>query len=155
MTAKIALESLWAFGASACCAFYFNAEKKDALIASALAGVGWFLFCVFKINGGHEAFGCFCASCAVAFGAEAFAVIAKRPATVCLVPGIIPLVPGGGVFLMMRSAVQGDFSASLSYGYGALGEAVAIALGIAIASSVARTVRAVIAKYLKYIDKTI
>ena len=147
MTAKIALEIFWAFGASACCAFYFNAEKKDALIASARAGVGWFLFCVFKINGAHESFGCFCASCAVASGAEAFAVIVKRPATVYLVPGIIPLVPGGGVFLMMRSAVQGDFSASLSYGYGALGAAIAIALGIAIASSVARTVRAAIAKH--------
>ena len=146
MTAKIALESLWAFGASACCAFYFNAEKKDALIASALGGIGWFLFCVCKINGGHELLGCFCASCAIAAGAEAFAVIAKRPATVCLVPGIIPLVPGGGVFLMMRSTVQGDFSASLSYGYGALGAAVAIALGIAIVSSIARTVRTAIAK---------
>lgn len=146
MTAKIALESVWAFGAAACCAFYFNAEKRDALIASLLAGIGWFLFCVCKLYGGHEAFGCFCASCAVASGAEVFAVIVKRPATVYLVPGIIPLVPGGGVFLMMRSAVQGDFSASLSYGYSALGEAVAIALGIAIASSIARTVRAAIAK---------
>ena len=146
MTAEIALESLWAFGASACCAFYFNAEKRDALIASALGGIGWFLFCVFKLYGGRESFGCFCGACAVAAGAEVFAVIAKRPATVYLVPGIIPLVPGGGVFLMMRSAVQGDFSASLSYGYGALGAAVAIALGIAIASSIARTVRTAIAK---------
>ena len=143
---KIALEILWAFEASACCAFYFNAEKRDALIASVLAGVGWFLFCVFKLYSGHESFGCFCASFAVASGAEVFAVILKRPATVCLVPGIIPLVPGGGVFLMMRSAVQGDFSTSLSYGYGALGAAVAIALGIAIASSIAGTVRSAIAK---------
>lgn len=130
----------WSFGASACCAVYFNAEKKDVVFGAVLGSIGWVVFAAFKAGGGAEAFGYFAGAFAAAGSAEFLAVVMRRPATVYLVPGIIPLVPGGGIFYMMRAVVRGEFPEALSAGYGALAAAVAIALGIAIASSTARII---------------
>ena len=135
---KIVQAGLWAFGASAFCAVYFNAEKKDILFGAVLGSAGWILYTVFKNKTGSEALGFFIGAFAASSSAEILAVITHHPATVYLVPGIIPLVPGGGIFLMMRAAVQGEFQRSLSAGYSTLTSAVAITLGIAIATSAAR-----------------
>jgi uncharacterized membrane protein YjjB (DUF3815 family) len=131
---------LWSFGASACCAVCFNAEKKDVFFGAVLGSIGWIVYAAFKAGGGAEALGYFAGAFAAAGSAEFLAVAMHRPATVYLVPGIIPLVPGGGIFYMMRAVVKGEFPVALSAGYGALAAAVAIALGIAIASSTARII---------------
>jgi uncharacterized membrane protein YjjB (DUF3815 family) len=139
-TMQIFEAGIWSFGASACCAIYFNAEKRDVVLGAVLGSVGWVVYAVFKAGGGQEALGYFAGAFAAAVFAEFFAVVMRRPATVYLVPGIIPLVPGGGIFYMMRAVVRGEFSEALSAGYSAIAAAVAIALGIAIASSTARII---------------
>lgn len=137
---EILLAGVWGLGASGCCAVYFNAEKKDIVFGAILGALGWMIYRVCQSSAVSEALGYFTGAFAVAACAELLAVILRQPATVFLVPGIIPLVPGGGIFLMMRAAVQGKFSAALSAGYSTLIAAGAIALGIAIASSVARII---------------
>ena len=67
--------------------------------------------------------------------AEILGAMLKTPATVFLLPGLLPLVPGGGMFLTMRSAVNGLMAESLSNAYTTLFAAGSIALGIALASS--------------------
>ncbi|MCK9170892.1 MAG: threonine/serine exporter family protein [Treponema sp.] len=141
---QLAAAGLWSFGASACCAVCFNAEKKDIILGAVLGAAGWVIYAAFKAGGGAEALGYFAGAFAAAGFSEFLAVLLHRPATVYLVPGIIPLVPGGGIFYMMRAVVKGEFPEALSAGYGALTAAVAIALGIAIASSTARIITAAV-----------
>ena len=80
----------------------------------------------------------FAGAFSVAIASEFLAYLIKNPATVYLLPGLLPLVPGGGMFQTMRAAVSGNMDTALSLGYATLGAAGAIALGIAIASSIAR-----------------
>ena len=74
----------------------------------------------------------------VALLSEIFAVIFKNPATVYLLPGLFPLVPGGGMFQTMEAAVSGNMENALSTGFSTLTAAGAIAIGIAVASSMAK-----------------
>lgn len=144
----IVLASLWSFGASACCSFYLNTNKTDIVWGGLLGALGWVLYVIVGVNGSQgEAY--FVGAFAVALVSEILAVIIKNPATVFLLPGLLPLVPGGGIFYMMRAAVQGDLEASLHTGYTTLVAAGAIALGIALASSLARIASLLIKKWSK------
>ena len=52
----------------------------------------------------------------------------KAPATVFLIPSIIPLVPGGRLYYTMRAIVDGDADSAKIYAM----ETIVIALGIAV-----------------------
>ncbi|MBO7728877.1 MAG: threonine/serine exporter family protein [Oscillospiraceae bacterium] len=62
--------------------------------------------------------------------AEALAHWRKCPATLFVVPAIIPLVPGSSLYYAMSFAVQNDMSAANTYGHQMLIAALAIAAGI-------------------------
>lgn len=142
---SIFFAALWSFGASAFCAFYFNTNKTDILWGGILGSLGWVLYSVIAINV-SQGTAYFLGAFVVAMLSEILAVIIKNPATVYLLPGLLPLVPGGGIFFMMRAAVQGDLSASIHNGYTTLVAAGAIALGIAMASSIARIASLIVKK---------
>ena len=129
---------LWACGASAGCAVYFNTRKEDIPFGAVLGALGWILYVIVKALTQSDGKGYIAGAFSVAVLAELYAVLLKRPATVFLVPGIIPLVPGAGIFNMMRMAVQGRLDESVAAGYNTLIAAGAIALGVAMASSLAR-----------------
>ncbi len=75
-----------------------------------------------------------CAALAAEIYSEALAHLRKSPATLFLVPSIIPLVPGGSLYEAMRCAVQGDLAGANSYGHHTLVCALAIAAGISFAT---------------------
>jgi uncharacterized membrane protein YjjB (DUF3815 family) len=60
--------------------------------------------------------------------AEVLARIVKAPATVFLIPSIIPLVPGGRLYYTMRAIVDGKGADAKTYAM----ETLVIALGIAV-----------------------
>lgn len=145
------LAALWSFGASAFCAFYLNTNKYDIVWGGLLGAVGWVLYTVIASRG-SQAGAYFVGAFAVALISEILAVIIKNPATVFLLPGLLPLVPGGGIFYMMRAAVQGDMDA-IHTGYTTLIAAGSIALGIALASSLARIASLLVKKMAKKNEK--
>ena len=59
-------------------------------------------------------------------------------ATVYIVSGVIPFVPGGGMYETMLYSTLGNMDAAARTGFQTLSAAAAIAVGIAVASSVAR-----------------
>ncbi len=65
---------------------------------------------------------------------EMTARVTRAPVTVYLVPGIIPLVPGGALYETMSHLVAGEYSAAASYGLVTLKVAAGIAGGIIAAS---------------------
>lgn len=64
--------------------------------------------------------------------AEILAKIHKTPATVMLVPSMIPLIPGGPLYYTMSGIVSRDLETAWYYGRLTIQYALAIALGIAL-----------------------
>ena len=84
--------------------------------------IHWVLPSIFLAN--------LCASIVAVCYSEAFAHWHKCPAVLFLVPGIIPLVPGGTLYETMKNAVEGELSAANACGRETLICALAIAAGI-------------------------
>lgn len=127
---------LWAAlcgaGASAALSFCLDIGRYDIAWGALVGGAGWgmctALLPASGVAGTESYF----------WGAAAVAVLAaavRKPATVYLVPGLLPLVPGGGMFRTMRAAVTGDLAEALQLGLSTLTAAGAIALAVALASS--------------------
>ena len=124
--------AVWGGGASGFSSVYLHAKPLDIVVGAICGAIGWF---VFTLTGGVGASSYLAGAFIVAVLAEVLGAMLKTPATVFLLPGLLPLVPGGGMFLTMRSAVNGLMAESLSNAYTTLFAAGSIALGIALASS--------------------
>ena len=124
--------AVWGGGASGFSAVYLHAKPLDIIVGAICGAIGWF---VFTLTGGAGASSYLAGAFTVAVLAELLGAMLKTPATVFLLPGLLPLVPGGGMFLTMRSAVNGLMAESLTNAYTTLFAAGSIALGIALASS--------------------
>ena len=69
---------------------------------------------------------------------EIFARMFKSPATVFLIIGIVPLVPGGGLYYTMDALIDGNMDLFVQKGLEAASIAGAIAAGSSLVSSVVR-----------------
>lgn len=87
---------------------YFRVSEKN-VVASTLGGaLGWAVYLgVFKLTAGMF-FANFAAALIVYLYSEATARILKAPANIFLVPGIIPLLPGGALYYTMYGLVDGN-----------------------------------------------
>ena len=131
--------SFWAAAASAFCAVVFNAGKYDIVPGAIAGGIGWFIYkFLFYYLGVAEPVGYMCGAAALTLFSEIWAYVSKNPATVYLLPGLFPLVPGYGIFVAMHAAVTHNTELAAKAGYNAAIAAGSIALGIAVAASAAR-----------------
>jgi uncharacterized membrane protein YjjP (DUF1212 family) len=131
---------VFAFLATASFAFFFNISRYDILWCSLAGAAGWVAYLSLASITGSQSAAYMTGALCVGILAELFAVIFRKPATVYIVPGIIPLVPGGGMYETMLMAVLGRMDDMAKVGFSALTAAGAIAVGIALASSFARLV---------------
>lgn len=72
------------------------------------------------------------ASIFCALFAEIVSKVQKTPATVLLIPSIIPLIPGRTLYYTMIGVVEKDFDSAIFYGKLTIQYGIAIALGIAV-----------------------
>ena len=135
---EITISVIASFGATVGSAIVFNTSKYDIVRAGIVASLGWFVYLLIKNTSPSLAVAYFAGAFVVALLSEVFAFIFKNPATVYLLPGLFPLVPGGGMFQTMEAAVSGNMENALSIGFSTLTAAGAIAIGIAVASSMAK-----------------
>jgi uncharacterized membrane protein YjjB (DUF3815 family) len=129
---------VWAGLATAGFAFLFNARGKDIPLAAIGGALGWAVAAPLRAAGGSESFACLAASTAVGIYAELVAAIRRRPASIYIACGIIPLVPGGGMYYTMLEYVRGHGARSLSTAAATFLTAGAIAVGLAVSSAVSR-----------------
>ena len=131
------LPCLYAFlGCGAFC-FIFELRRWWYILSAAVSGaVGWFVY--LSLSDLTDVSRYLLATIAVAVLSEIFARLYKTPATVFLIIGIIPLVPGGGIYYTMEALINGDLSLCVRYGMETAASAGAIAVGCSLVSSVAR-----------------
>ena len=83
----------------------------------------------------------FFASLTVCILSELFAKIYKNPATMFILPGLLPLVPGAGVYYTMYDIVTNKVADAVNTGIETLLVAGALALGIIVSSVFSNSLR--------------
>lgn len=114
----------------------FNVRKKKLLYAG-LIGI-----CAGSVLYGAQRLGAnlilaqFLASCTLSGMAEICARKIKTPVTTFIVCALIPLVPGGGMYLSMKSLMESNLEKSNEILMNVLAQSGAIALGIVVISTI-------------------
>ncbi len=131
------LPCLYAFLACIGFCFVFQVRKPLFILMCSLnSALSWAVFLL--TDGLDEVSRYLLATIAVAAAAEIMARLLKAPATIFLVIGIIPLVPGGGLYYTMEALINGDVTLFLRKGLETTAYAGAIAVGVSMVSSLAR-----------------
>ncbi|HHY90584.1 MAG TPA: threonine/serine exporter [Clostridiales bacterium] len=134
------LQFFAAFLATAGFCILFNIPK-NAIIKSGLAGTaGWIAFTYTNMQFQSMIFASFVGASVVAIISEIFARKFKEAVTVFVIPGILPLVPGAGMYQTMLAIIEKDFAQSALVGTETMFIAGSIAIAILIVSSITRMI---------------
>ncbi|MEB3749293.1 threonine/serine exporter family protein [Geobacillus icigianus] len=126
----IMMQLLLSFMASALFGIIFNIPPR-LLPHSGFVGMsGWAAYMFAFRSGADGVIATFMASFFVAFLSNAFARRYRAPATIFIVPGVLPLVPGGTAFEAMRHVVMNDYNTAIALAAKALMISGAIAMGL-------------------------
>lgn len=132
------LPCLYAF--LACMGFCFVFEIKKPLFIFLASLTGAFSWAAFLLLGylGVETGQYFLATVVVSVLSEILARVLKAPAAIFLVIGIIPLVPGGGLYYTMDALLNGDMELFMEQGIHTAAYAASIAVGASMVTSMFR-----------------
>jgi len=117
-------------------AVLFNAPRSSFLKSGFAGGLGWIIYIFTKNLSTSIVAATFIASLVIAIIGEFFAIMDKNPITVYIIPGIIPLVPGFGLYNTMRSIVDRRFDLAANHGTEALLISISIAGALVIVLSI-------------------
>ncbi len=119
----------------------FNVPKKSIFYAGLTGGLGWTSYIFIKGVTISTPFSAFVGALVVGILGEIFARIYKKPVTTFVIPGIVPLVPGYGMYLCMVALINQDFNNAARIGTEAIFISGAISLGIIVVASVAKIIK--------------
>ncbi len=138
-----AVQLITAFLGSLGFSVLFNVRRTKLLIAGFGGLLSWGVYLLLTLWLPEGPMLCFYASVCVSVYAEVFARVKKTPTTSFLVPGMIPLIPGGALYNTMQYAIAGNWEAFFPTAAYTLRVALALAAGIILVSSVMRMFAAV------------
>ena len=135
-------------GMASCIGFclLINIHRKSIFVAAAIGGLGWLTFEILMNNGSSKALAAFWGACIVTLASEFCSRKLKEAATVYIIPGILPLVPGAGLYYTMTEIINANYQQGASTANETFFVAGAIAIAILIAGSFVRVFTALIKK---------
>ena len=128
-------QALIAFAATIAFAVIFHTPAKEYLLTGTTGAVGWLVYLIAVHFGCGAVAASFFATVTLAWLSRIFSFAHKAPATVYLICGIFPLVPGAGIYYTGYYFFMGDNALALDRGLETIKIAIAIALGIGIVLS--------------------
>jgi len=132
----------FSFIATAAFGVLFQAPKRTLWMCGIVGAVGW---CIYKYTSLHMGFSSFYANflgtIALSILAEIFARATKEPATIFIATGVIPLVPGLGMYKGMNKIIENYHDQGMNILITAGTDSMAIALGIMMVASIFRVLR--------------
>ncbi|WBW99562.1 threonine/serine exporter family protein [Oceanirhabdus sp. W0125-5] len=137
---RILLEVIFSVIASLGFGIHFNIKRNHLFIASLSGGVSWLIYSILLSLNFNNTFAIFMGSAIMSLYSEIMARKAKTPATAFIVCGMIPLVPGGGMYYTVYEYVNHNYDKALSTGINTLSSAVTIAIGIVFIYSIFRMI---------------
>lgn len=136
---KLFSEILAAMAGTVAFSALFGAPRKYYPWCGLIGGAGW---AVYRIISPHTdpAVAALFATMVVIFLSRLMAVREKCPATIFLISGIFPLVPGAGVYWTAYYIVTDQLWLAVGTGYDAVKSAFAIVLGIVLIFDIPQSV---------------
>lgn len=108
-------------------AFLFNVPKNSILRTGFGGALGWTIYSIMNYYSHSVVISAFIASFIIALMGEVFAIREKQPVTIFIIPAIVPLVPGFGLYYTVLSILEKDYDLAIKYG----SESLLIAISIA------------------------
>ncbi|MBQ2061306.1 MAG: threonine/serine exporter family protein [Oscillospiraceae bacterium] len=131
----IVIQLLAAFFGGLGVALLFGMRSRH-LLPAAIGGVlAWGVYLGVDALIHSDFLACLVASAFAVIYAEMMARWRKTPATLFVIPGIVPLVPGSSLYNTMSCVVRGEMAGAKNYGTKTLLCALAIAAGISIVTA--------------------
>jgi len=117
----------------------FNVPRKELLLCGLTGAVCWLTYQLVLLAFPEALTAAtFFAASAVTCISRFISALRRMPATIYIIPGIIPLVPGIGIYYTMFSAIMGDYTDALLWGFHTLRIAGIIALGLLVVLTLPR-----------------
>ena len=145
------IELLAGFTGSLGFSVLFHVSKEKLFLAGFGGFLSWAVYQFMGIWVVSDVPRFFVSSVVVTLYAEILARVMKCPATIFLVVGTIPLIPGGGLYRTMRFFMLGDYAAFSKQGLTTVFLAVAIAVGMLLPTTVFQMIRTVKAKKFRFL----
>ncbi len=132
------IQGISAFFASAAFSVLFFLPRKYIIHAGMTGSFCWFIYLIVDRLTDDTVLATFVATLVVAVTSHILARVLKTPVILFLIPGIICLVPGGGMYQIVQSFIESDTVMTQHYFNETLQIAGAIALGIFIVDTMFR-----------------
>ena len=94
----IIVHAIGSYAAVVALCIIFCVPKRYLHLSGFVGAVGWVIYTYMNVSISNEMFGMFMASIVVSVISHIFARWKKAPVTLFLIPGILPLVPGVGMY---------------------------------------------------------
>lgn len=121
-------------------AILFNVRGKKMLFAALGGLLSWAMFVLLGFLISNEPIRYFIVAASISLYAEIMARILRTPTTTFIMTALIPLIPGGSLYYTMAYALESDLTRFMEKGIYTLELALALALGVIIASAATKTV---------------
>ena len=139
----IIMHFIYSFFATVGFSVFLNAHKSTLFPCGFVGAVGWTVYYYLFNSSAGDILSNFVAALLVSWMSEILARKLKQPAIVFIIPGIIPLVPGLGMYNTMLFLVQNDYNKAIAKGADVLFVGGAISLGVLIVTALVRTINLV------------
>ena len=130
------LQFIVCFAATLSFAVLFSAPKRQLFYCGLTGAAGWIIYLLVIQKNGSIALANLFAAFTLTLLARIFAAIERHPATVYLLPGIFPLVPGAGIYNTSYYFIRHEMDSFVKYGAETVIVAGSIAFGIVFGSSI-------------------
>jgi len=133
----VILQMLWGFLSCIGFSIIFNVKGKIVFFAAFGGALGTLAY---KLSLAYTdvVVANFFAALTISLYSEVMARVKKVPVTILLIPGLIPFVPGGGIYFTMRYFIAGNTQEFLNRLVETVSIAAALAFGTIILSSIVR-----------------
>ncbi len=132
---KYIIELLTAFLGAFGFALLWNVKKQRIFVAAVGGLLAWGAYIIVQMSGNGIFSSAFFAALITAIYCEISARIFKCPATVFLMPALVPLFPGSSLYYTLNAAVHGNFEEFSHHAMTTLYFALGLACGASILSA--------------------
>ena len=102
------IQVIGAFFSVVAFSFLLHVPRKYIIWAGFTGAVGWWIYLFLIGINLSVAMSTFLSGCLVSLCGQIFARVLKAPVTIFVIPGILPLVPGAGMFRIAHSVIRSD-----------------------------------------------
>ena len=137
----VVFQFIYSFFATLGFAIYFRAPLGSVIASGVSGGFSWTLYYLIVYNFDNKILATLAGAFLVGIIVEVLAINYKKPATIFITPGIIPLVPGSWMYYTMSHLVNLDFNKAIAAGVEVFFLAAAIAIGIILSTIFIRIIK--------------